>query len=62
MCPLEAIVETRRQLGILKRLCDGCGDCVPYCPVRAIVPKEAIRERQALNVAVELRHVLENVD
>ena len=59
MCPLEAIVETKRQLAILKRVCDGCGICVPYCPMWAIVPKGAIRERQALTVAAELRRVLE---
>ena len=58
MCPLEAIVETKRQLAILKRVCDGCGICAPYCPVRAIVPKGAIRDRQAITVSAELRRVL----
>ncbi len=62
MCPLNAIVETRRQLSILKRVCDGCGICAPYCPVRAIVPKSAFKERQAVNVAAELRRVLEGAD
>ncbi|MCH7742107.1 MAG: 4Fe-4S binding protein [Proteobacteria bacterium] len=62
MCPLDAIVETRRQLSILKRVCDGCGVCAPYCPVRAIVPKGAFKKRQAHNVAVELRRVLEGTD
>ena len=62
MCPLGAIVETKRQLNILKRVCNGCGDCAPYCPVRAIVPRDAFKERQALNVAVELRRVLAGKD
>jgi MinD superfamily P-loop ATPase len=58
MCPLQAIVETERQLSILKRVCDGCGVCAPYCPVRAIVPKGAFKDRQAINVTAELRRVL----
>jgi MinD superfamily P-loop ATPase len=62
MCPLDAIVETRRQLSILKRVCDGCGDCAPYCPVRAIVPKHSFRERQAGNVTVKMQEALEGAD
>ncbi len=62
MCPLDAIVETKRQLNILKRVCDGCGVCAPYCPVRAIVPRGAFKERQALNVTAELRRVLAGAD
>ncbi len=59
MCPLDAIVEAKNQLVILKRVCDGCGVCTPYCPVQAIVSKEHFKERQALNVNDELRRILE---
>lgn len=59
MCPLNAIVETRRQLNILKRVCNGCGVCAPFCPVQAIVPRGAFKERQALNITAELQRVLE---
>jgi ferredoxin len=58
MCPVEAIVEARHQLVILKRRCDGCGLCTPYCPVQAIVPKERFKERQARTLDRELRLIL----
>ncbi len=59
MCPQGAIVEAKRQLIILKRLCDGCGDCVPYCLVYAIVPRDQFKERQANTMAAQLREALE---
>ncbi|HJN91886.1 MAG TPA: 4Fe-4S binding protein [Dehalococcoidia bacterium] len=58
MCPMEAIVEAKRQLIILKRVCNGCGECTPYCPVNAIVPSGEFKDRQALTVSAELRHLL----
>ena len=62
MCPLDAIVEAKHQLVILKRICNGCGLCTPYCPVQAIVPKEEFGERQALSIDDELRRILERDD
>ena len=62
MCPLGAIVETKKQFSILKRVCDGCAECVPFCPVSAIVPRSKFRDRQDNNVAVNLRRVLDKED
>ncbi len=62
MCPLDAIVQAKHQLVILKRICNGCGLCTPYCPVQAIVPRAEFRERQALSVTDELRRILERDD
>ena len=62
MCPLDAIVEAKHQLVILKRICNGCGLCTPYCPVQAIVPKGDFKERQALSVTDEIRRILESDD
>lgn len=58
MCPEGAIVEAKRQLIILKNVCTGCGDCVPFCVVRAIVPRAEFRDREADTLAARLRKVL----
>jgi MinD superfamily P-loop ATPase len=50
MCPEGAIFEAKRQFVIRKDLCNGCGDCVPYCPARAIVPRDQFKERQERSV------------
>ena len=59
MCPVEAIIEAKRQLIILKRLCTGCGECTPYCPAEAIVPESEFKHRQTLTIAAELGRVLQ---
>jgi Fe-S-cluster-containing hydrogenase component 2 len=50
MCPEAAIFEAKRQFVINKELCNGCGECVPYCPARAIVPRGEFKERQERTV------------
>ena len=50
MCPEGAIFEAKRQFVINKALCNGCGICVPYCPVRAIVPRANFASRQQRTV------------
>jgi MinD superfamily P-loop ATPase len=59
MCPLGAIREAPNQFVVRRGLCNGCGDCVPYCPVRAIVPEAefALRQRETRNA--QLRAILE---
>jgi Pyruvate/2-oxoacid:ferredoxin oxidoreductase delta subunit len=59
MCPKEAIVEAKNQLIILKNVCDGCAECVPYCLVNAIVPRNGFREREAGTLAAQLREALD---
>lgn len=59
MCPQAAIVQAPNQFIIDKRRCNGCGECVPYCLVRAIVSKERLAERQGRTVKARLREVLE---
>lgn len=58
MCPQEAISEARNQFVIRRHLCDGCGECVPYCPVRAIVPADEFAARQQDTRKAQLRRVL----
>ena len=62
MCPKDAIVEAKNQLIVLKNVCDGCAECVPYCVVSAIVPREEFRERQADTLSAQLRDVLATED
>jgi Pyruvate/2-oxoacid:ferredoxin oxidoreductase delta subunit len=59
MCPEAAIFEAKRQFVIRKDRCNGCGICVPYCPARAIVSRDAFSRRQARTVRNVLGSVLE---
>lgn len=59
MCSEGAIIQAPRQFIIDKRLCDGCADCVPYCPAEAIVPRANFSERQADTVRARLKRVLD---
>ncbi|MEO6197212.1 MAG: 4Fe-4S binding protein [Dehalococcoidia bacterium] len=58
MCPQSAIYEAKRQFVIKKQLCNGCGDCVPYCPARAIVLRSGFHDRQDRTVRNVLGAVL----
>ena len=56
MCPQAAIFEAKRQFVIRKDLCNGGGECVPYCPARAIVARNDFKGRQERTV----RNILNN--
>ena len=58
MCPEGAIFEAKRQFVIRKDRCNGCGICVPYCPVRAIVARSGFKERQRRTVQNVLSEAL----
>ncbi len=58
MCPQDAIKEAPNQLVVRRHLCNGCGDCVPYCPVRAIVPAAEFAARQQETRTAQLRRIL----
>ena len=58
MCPQDAIKEAPKQLVVRRHLCNGCADCVPYCPVRAIVPASEFTARQHDTRAAQLRRIL----
>ena len=58
MCPQDAIKEAPNQLVVRRGLCNGCGECVPYCPVRAIVPEHEFAARQQHTRKAELRRIL----
>lgn len=58
MCPTGAIVQAPNQFIIKKELCDGCAECVPYCPAEAIVRRDHLAERQEDTVRARLRQVL----
>ena len=58
MCPQDAIKEAPNQFVIRRHLCDGCGECVPYCPVRAIVPAAEFASRQQETRKAQLRRIL----
>jgi MinD superfamily P-loop ATPase len=58
MCPQDAIKEAKNQFVVRRRVCNGCGDCVPYCPVRAIVQEQQFAERQEHTRKAELRRIL----
>lgn len=59
MCHTGAIVQAPNQFIIKKHLCDGCAECVPYCPAEAIVSRDRLAERQEDTVKARLRQVLE---
>ncbi len=58
MCRFGAIREAPNQFVVRRQLCNGCGDCAPYCPVRAIVPGEEFAVRQQMTRKAQLRAVL----
>jgi NAD-dependent dihydropyrimidine dehydrogenase PreA subunit len=58
MCPEGAIFEAKKQFVIRKDQCNDCGTCVPYCPARAIVPRDAFEARQERSVRSVLGGVL----
>ncbi len=58
MCPQDAIKEAPNQLVVRRHLCDGCAECVPYCPVRAIVPASEFAARQKETRTAQLRRIL----
>ena len=58
MCPQDAIKEAPNQFVIRRHLCDGCAECVPYCPVRAIVPAAEFTSRQQDTRKAQLRRIL----
>ncbi len=58
MCPRDAIKEAPNQLVVRRNLCDGCAECVPYCPVRAIVPASEFAARQQDTRTAQLRRIL----
>jgi len=58
MCPWSAIRDAPNQFVVRRALCNGCGDCVPYCPVRAIVPETQFASRQQQTRSAQLRSVL----
>ena len=58
LCPQGAIKEAPNQFVVRRHLCNGCGECVPYCPVRAIVPQAEFASRQRRTRTAELRRVL----
>ena len=58
MYPLGAIREAPNQFVVRRGLCNGCGDCVPYCPVRAIVSAEEFSARQQATRKAQIRAIL----
>ena len=58
MCPQDAIKEAPNQLVVRRHLCNGCAECVPYCPVRAIVPASEFAARQQDTRKAQLRKIL----
>lgn len=58
MCPTGAIVQAPQHFVITRDQCDGCGRCVPYCIVRAIVRRDELASRQERTVKSGLRQVL----
>jgi len=58
MCLQGAIKEAPNQFVVRRHLCNGCGECVPYCPVRAIVRQEEFALRQRSTRKAELRRIL----
>ena len=58
MCPQSAIRDAPNQFVVRRQLCNACGECVPYCPVRAIVPEAEFVARQQQTRTAQLRAVL----
>ena len=58
LCPQGAIKEAPNQFVVRRQLCNGCGECVAYCPVRAIVRQEEFASRQRRTRKAELKSIL----
>ncbi len=58
MCPQDAIREAPNQFVVRRQLCNGCGECVPCCPVRALVPASEFATRQQQTRKAQLRAIL----
>ncbi len=58
LCPQGAIKEAPNQFVVRRHLCNGCGECVQYCPVRAIVPEKEFALRQQRTRKAELGRIL----
>ena len=56
--PQDAIKEAPNQFVVRRNLCNGCAECVPYCPVRAIVPAAEFAARQQDTRKAQLRKIL----
>jgi MinD superfamily P-loop ATPase len=59
MCTQNAIQEAPNQFVVRRQQCNGCEECVPYCPVRAIVPASQFAERQQQTRKAQLRKILQ---
>ena len=59
MCPQSAIRGAPNQFVIRRQSCNGCGDCAPFCPVRAIVPAAQFAARQQHTRRAQLRAILD---
>jgi ferredoxin len=59
MCPQSAIRDAPNQFVVRRQLCNGCGECVPYCPVRAIVPEAEFSIRQQETRRAQLQAILD---
>ncbi len=59
MCRQGAIREAPNQFVVRRALCNGCGECVPYCPMRAIVPAPQFSARQQQTRRAQLRALLD---
>lgn len=60
MCPQSAITPAPRHFVIEAERCDGCARCVPFCLVRAIIPRDALADRQRQTASARLKRVLKS--
>lgn len=59
MCPPAAIHPAPKHFVIDPGGCDGCAQCVPYCLVGAIVPRDQLAARQRQTAKARLKRVLD---